>query len=316
MVTQFSAFSVKGFYCELCDLRCSKKNDYARHILTQKHKGNSEGNKKSAKTHFACEICKKEYKSRKGLWGHNKICTFENKNTNENENKNENKNTNENSVINDASNNIIQLLIKENSEFKNIVLELVKSNTKLQEQMLEVCKNNHPASIINSNNTNSHNKTFNLHFFLNEQCKDAMNLKDFVNSFQLKLEDLERVGEQGYAEGISHIIIEKLKETDIYKRPIHCSDARRDTLYVKADDVWGKEGPDNDKMTIAVKDIGKKNFMLLNEYRELHPDCLNSDSDYNDHYAKLIMHAAGGGIKENVSKVIKKVAREVVIEKE
>ena len=127
--------------------------------------------------------------------------------------------------------------------------------------------------------------------------------------------DLERVGEKGYVDGISHIIIEKLKETDIYKRPMHCSDAKRDTLYVKTDDVWGKEGPDNDNMTIAVKDIGKKNFMLLNNYRELHPDCLESDSAFNDPYAKLIMNAAGGGIKENVSKVIKNISKKVIIEK-
>jgi hypothetical protein len=142
-----------------------------------------------------------------------------------------------------------------------------------------------------------------------------MNLNEFVGSFELELEDLLMIGEQGYVEGITRIILEKLKALDIYKRPIHCSDLRRDSLFIRNDDVWCKEEPGNEKMAIAIKDIGKQNFLLLNEYREMHPDCLNHDSEFNDPYVKLIMQAAGGCVKENIDKIIKKIAKEVVIDK-
>ena len=286
----------KKYNCELCMTETNSKKDFDKHISTAKHKNRTNLNNIEqtipSENILECKFCKKVYKVRNSLWYHEKKCA----------------NTlltpqNENSVVADASNN----------EFlTNLVLELVKSNTKLQEQMLEICKNNQPSSIITNN---SHNKTFNLHFFLNEQCKNAMNLNEFVGSFELELEDLLMIGEQGYVEGITRIILEKLKALDIYKRPIHCSDLRRDSLFIRTDDVWCKEEPGNEKMAIAIKDIGKQNFLLLNEYREMHPDCLNHDSEFNDPYVKLIMQAAGGCVKENIDKIIKKIAKEVVIDK-
>ena len=298
MVTEITSSSINMKYsCEKCDFVCSKKGDWSRHIGTKKHKKchnvtENEPFLHQKTSNYICSNCEKSYITRNGLWYHKKKCA----------------NTiitpqNENSVVADASNN----------EFlTNLVLELVKSNTKLQEQMLEICKNNQPSSIITNN---SHNKTFNLHFFLNEQCKNAMNLNEFVGSFELELEDLLMIGEQGYVEGITRIILVKLKALDIYKRPIHCSDLRRDSLFIRTDDVWCKEEPGNEKMAIAIKDIGKQNFLLLNEYREMHPDCLNHDSEFNDPYVKLIMQAAGGCVKENIDKIIKKIAKEVVIDK-
>jgi len=287
------------FSCTNCNYTTSNKKDLKKHYTTQKHKFLTDPNYKSQNKNI-CN-CGKVYKHLSSLCCHKKKCNWDINNTND-----------KNLQIKDLSNNIVELLIKENTDIKNILIELVKSNTDLQKQMIEVCKNN---TGINHSTINSHNKTFNLQFFLNEQCKDAMNLKDFVDSFQLKMEDLERVGVEGYVDGISHIIIEKLKQTDIYKRPIHCSDEKRDTLYVKDDNIWGKENNENTKIYKAVKDVGQKNFIILNAYRELHPDCLNPDSIYNDKYATLIMKAAGCQ-KENVDKIIKKIAKEVLIKKD
>ena len=160
---------------------------------------------------------------------------------------------------------IVDVLLKENLDFKNIILDLVKSNTDLQKQMLEVCKQSGGNTINNNNGStnNSHNKTFNLQVFLNEKCKDAMNLMDFVDSMSLELEDLEDVGKLGYVEGISGIIIKKLNQLDIYKRPIHCSDAKREIMYVKDDNIWEKENSTYDKLRKAIKRVTYKNSSLL-----------------------------------------------------
>ncbi len=298
----------KIYLCELCDFKCIKKSNLTKHFTTNKHinclklnKLNTE-NAENAVLYYNCKYCKKKYKIRNSLWYHEQKCS-------------KNNCTNDSNVL-DSSDNIINLLIKENTDFKSMVMDLVKNNTKLQEQMLEVCQKIQPTTInANSINSNNNNKTFNLQFFLNEQCKNAMNLNEFVDSFEFQVEDLLRIGRQGYVEGISHLIIEKLKSIDVYKRPIHCSDLRRDMLYIRTDDIWCKEGPDKNKISIAIKDIGKQNFPLLDEYRKLHPDCLEHNSEFNDPYVKLIMQAAGGCVKENVDKIIKNIMKQVVIEK-
>jgi hypothetical protein len=301
------------YICNLCNINCIKINKWNKHINTKKHKLNELNNVNlgnNVKTQiYECK-CGKVYKERSGLWKHSKICK------NNTSNENDDLKGDENIVIQeDASNNIVQLLIKENMDFKGIIMDLIKNNSELQKQMLDVCKNNNGNNNISNSTVNSHNKTFNLQFFLNEQCKDAINIQDFVDSFYLQVEDLFRVGLEGYVEGISYIIIEKLKEMDIYKRPIHCSDARRDTMFVKHKNIWEKEGGDNMNLYKAIKDIGQKNFLMLNAFRELHPDCLESDSAYNDKYLNLLMKSAGCQ-KENVEKIIKKIAKEVLIKKE
>ena len=180
--------------------------------------------------------------------------------------------------------------------------------------MLDVCTKNN--SIIHNTN-NSHNKTFNMQFFLNEQCKDAMNIMDFVDTFKLQFSDLERVGEIGYVEGISDIIIRKLNELDIHKRPIHCSDAKRETLYVKDNNIWEKENGNHNKLRLAIKHITKKNTDLLNPWCLKHPGSCDSDNYLNDLYLEMVMQAMGGrgGMEENENKIIKKIAKTVLIDK-
>jgi hypothetical protein len=194
-----------------------------------------------------------------------------------------------------------------------MVIELMKSNQDLQKQMLEVCQN----SGIHNNTINSHNKTFNLQFFLNEQCKDAMNLMDFVDTFKLQFADLEQVGEIGYIEGISNIIMKKLNEMDVHKRPIHCSDAKRETLYVKDDNVWEKESPTCDRLRKAIKYISKKNSDLIPAWQAKNPLANNFASQVNDQYLSIIKQSMGGSgeVIDNENKIIKKLAKAVLIEK-
>jgi hypothetical protein len=190
---------------------------------------------------------------------------------------------------------------------------LVKQNTEL----LEVLKNG-TNTTINSNNVNSNNKTFNLQFFLNETCKDAMNIMDFVNSIQLQLSDLESVGKLGFVEGISNIITTNLKALDVTKRPVHCADNKREVLYVKDDNKWEKEDDQKKKIRKAIKRVATKNLCLLPKFKEAHPDCNRSSSKYSDQYNKIIIEACGGSgnnDSEKEDKIIRNIAKLVTIDK-
>jgi len=154
-----------------------------------------------------------------------------------------------------------------------------------------------------------------MNFFLNEQCKDAMNMKDFVNSIQLNITDLENVGRLGYVEGMSNILIDNLQKTDIYKRPVHCSDVKRETLYVKDNNEWECDGPDHPKMVNAVLAVEQKNVALVSEWAKAHPRCMNSNTRENETYFKLSKVATDGEKDGNIAKVIRKVAKRVAIDK-
>jgi hypothetical protein len=234
------------------------------------------------------------YKSRKGLWGHNKVC---------------------NSVL--EKSNIEELLEPPEEDVKtltSLVIELMKSNTELQKQLVDVCKS---SSITNNINSHNNNNTFNLQFFLNEQCKDAMNISDFANSFDLQLSDLESVGELGYVEGITKIFVDKLNSMDIYKRPIHCSDAKREIIYVKDDNKWEREERSNPKLRYAIKTVSFRNMKLANLWSDTYPESKDGDSHLNDTYMKLIKESTGGKgeISVNEDKIIKRIARNILIDK-
>ena len=220
------------FYCDYCDYKCCKKYNFERHILSWKHaqltKGDAKTSKKEQKEQkYCCQFCDKEYTSRNGLWKHKKKC-------------NSPKNNNENITDKD----LIMMLIKENSEFR-------KDQTDIKEMILEIVKN----GVINNNisNTNSHNKVFNLNLFLNETCKNAMNITDFVDSIKLQLNDLMDVGEVGYVEGISKIIVKNLNNLNETERPIHCTDKKRETMYIKDEGQWEKD----DKRIKLIKAVKK-----------------------------------------------------------
>jgi hypothetical protein len=252
-----------------------------------------------------CE-CGKNYATLSGLWKHKAKGCFVN-NTNivtETDDEPEVKNNNNNVTDKD---DLINYLIKENQEFKNLILEIVKKDTY-----------NQSTTNITNTNTNSHNKAFNLNFFLNETCKDAMNITDFVESIKLQLSDLERVGELGYVEGISNIIVKNLKDLDVTQRPVHCTDKKRETMYIKDEDKWEKD-EEQKKMHKLVRKVADKNARMLPKFKEAHPDCTKSASRYSDQYNKIIMEAMGGrgdNDFEKEEKIIKRVSKEVIVDKD
>jgi hypothetical protein len=205
-----------------------------------------------------------------------------------------------------------ELVIDNNTcDLTNLVLELVKQNNELQKNMMKVLEN----GTNNTIHTNSHNKTFNLNVFLNETCKDALNLTDFVDSLKLQLSDLEKVGELGFVNGISDIIIKNLKALDVTERPVHCTDSKRETLYIKDENKWEKENEGKNKIKKAIKRVANKNIKLLNDFKAKYPDCIYSESKKSDQYNKIIIEAFELDNLDKQEKIIKKIAKEVTIEK-
>ena len=280
-------------HCQICDFNCSKKGDWRRHISTRKHLNRTNENIIHAKNiiPFICKNCNKCYKARNSLWYHQQKCL-----------------TISQPIISDSSNNDFVI-------DKEFVMTILKHNSELQTQMMEVIKN----GTHNTTHTNSHNKTFNLQFFLNETCKDAMNITDFVNSIQLQLTDLLNMGEVGYVNGMSNIIIKNLNDLEVHERPVHCTDVKREVLYVKDEDAWNKEPDGNPKIRCAIKRIAQKNSKQLFEFKAKYPDCVKSHSKHSDTYNNLIIESMGGkgdNDAEKENKIIRKVAKEVLVEKE
>jgi hypothetical protein len=287
------------FICDKCNYKCSNKYNLDRHFLTDKHKRihfgyKNEQNEQKEENYIYICTCGNKYKYSQGLSKH-KIKCKQNIGNSENLENLENP---------DKKDELINYLIKENQEFKNLILEIVKKDT--------TTNNN------NITNTNSHNKTFNLQFFLNETCKDAMNIMDFVDSIKLQLTDLEKVGKIGYVEGISSIIVKNLNSLDETKRPVHCTDSKREVMYVKDEDKWEKENEEKNKLRKAIKKVAHKNSKMLSEFRVKNPDCLKSTSKVSDQYNKLVFEAMGGkgdNDLEKEDKIIKNIAKEVTIDK-
>jgi len=273
-------------YCEKCDFTTNIKYKWERHIKTQKHNNNNNINI------FSCN-CGKTYKYSQGLTKHKKTC------------------------------NLIIDLIKQNNEFKKIIIEQSKENKKFQQQiLLEVSK----PQIINNNNynTNSNNinntNNFNLNFFLNEQCKDALNIEEFINQIKVQLCDLDMIGKVGYVEGITEIFLKNLKLLDIYKRPIHCSDYKRETLYVKDNDSWEKENDENKKIKKVIKGIEYKNMDQLPQWMDKNPAYNDYDSKKHMEYHHIVIESMGGPTDKtdddkNKNKIVRNIAKEVIINK-
>jgi hypothetical protein len=219
------------------------------------------------------------------------------------------------SVLVKVLTNLVLEVVKQNQELALQNSESYKQNQELQKQVIELCKNGTSNTSITNNN--SHNKTFNLNVFLNETCKDAMNITDFVDSLKLQVSDLERVGELGYIEGISSIIVRNLKELDVTQRPVHCTDKKRETIYIKDENKWEKD-EDNKKMHKLVRKVADKNARLLPKFKEKYPDYNKSSSRVSDQYNKIIIESMGGAGDndyEKEEKIIKKVSREITVEK-
>jgi hypothetical protein len=322
--------NAKIFSCEICHFVCFKISDWNRHIMRAKHIKNTNDNKndikkahKNAKSEFECE-CGAVYKYQSGLSRHKKTPC-------------EKKNAEHNIILNNTDINIKSLtelvleVVKQNKELITLNTESQKLNTEtlklnnesqkhnqeLTNKLVEMCGTTNNNTLIN-NHSNNNNKTFNLNVFLNETCKDAMNINDFVDSLQLQLSDLEEVGKLGFVDGISNIIVKNLKAMDLHKRPVHCADKKREVIYIKDEDKWEKENEQKQKLRKAIKRVAFKNENLLPKYKELHPGCNYSDSKYADHYSKLVIEAFGGSGDNEIEKqdkIIRNIAKEIVIDK-
>ena len=292
------------YFCKICDYDCCKKYNYERHILTSKHIKTTKSHKNEEfvqNEKYKCNNCNKIYKDRAGIWRHKKKCVE--------------------NIVFDSSYNEIKMLtnlvlevVKQNQELITQNNEVQKQHQELQKNVFEVLKN----GTNNNTNINSNNKTFNLQVFLNETCKDAMNIMDFVDSIKIQLCDIESIGELGYVNGMSKLIIKHLNALDENMRPVHCSDPKRDSLYVKDQNVWEKEDSDNNKIKKAIKYISHKNICALPEWRAKYPDCIYSDSKKNDQYSHIVLEAMGGSgdnDAEKADKIVKKIAKVVTIVK-
>ena len=308
----------KLYECCFCKIKTRNKKDYNKHILTKKHLKNVDltsfnktltENSQISQEHM-CNYCNKNYKSRVGLWYHKKKCYT--KNSQENITiEIEDPEPTEKSVPGsmDFSSEMILELLKQNQEFKELILEQNK-------QMLEISKD---RSITNNNNiTQNNNNKFNLNVFLNETCKDALNLSEFLESLILTLTDFENFGPLGYCGGISNILVKGLNQLDISKRPIHCSDLKREVIHVKNNNTWHKDD-NKEQMIKAIKAIEHKNIKQMSLWGKANPEYKDPTSKKSDLYTKLIDNSLCETDKEkaqkNYHKIIRTIAKEILVEK-
>ena len=299
----------KIYFCIACNFKCSKNSNYIQHLATRKHNILININNKMPKnaTEFTCG-CGKVYKHASSLCKHKQKCKLLVEESNKTTQPSK---LHENLVVDKE---LVMSVLKQNTDLQKQLMETQNQVLETQNKVMELLKKGtHNTTNIN----NSHNKTFNLQFFLNETCKNAMNIMDFVNNLQLQLGDLEKMEDVGYVNGMSNIIIKNLKDMDVTERPVHCTDVKREVLYVKDDDKWDKETSDKPKLRKAIKYVAHKNARLLQEFKEKHPDCTKSESKHSDTYTRLMVEAMGGkgsNDDEQESKIIKKVSKEITLD--
>ena len=303
----FTPKNAEQLCCIKCDFKCSKPSDWGRHITTRKHidtytilTKNDEfyAENSNVTNNYNCE-CGKEYKHRQSLWNHKKKCVI--------------------SCI--APEKPVEALQQPGQISTDVVLQILKQNEDLQKllvdqtnKIMEMAKEG--KNIIN--NTNNTTNNFNLNLFLNEKCKDAINITDFVNSLVVTINDLEETARIGYAEGISKIFVNGLKQLDVYKRPIHCSDLKREVLYIKDQDNWEKDD-DKTHLLQAIKVVGNKNIKQISEWQKINPHFKDPESKQNDKYLAMLCNVMSGGSQEettkNYDKIVRNIVKETVIDK-
>ena len=308
-VKQVCQCSPNMYSCDTCEYSTDRKSSYDAHIITNKHiknkniehsggvvvmKHRQRKQKRDTELEqgvdkqFNCANCKKPYGSRNGLWKHKKMCTIE-----------------------------IDITNPTNTQLTNAIMELIKQNQDFQKQLIEItkegkCITNHTTNMVQTNNT------FNLQVFLNETCKDALNMVDFVKMMRIELTDLENTAKLGYTDGVSKIFVNGLKELDVNKRPIHCSDSKREILYIKEDNVWEKDTEDKTLIKQAIRRVEHKNLLQIPLWVKAHPDATKGDNKLNTQYLNIVCQSTGGDIshtEQNINKIIRNVAKEVFIPK-
>ena len=295
MITKNSKMSEFEYTCELCEYFTSNKGDYNKHLITAKHKRVTSGDIKLLKPH-TCN-CGKEFKHRQGLWKHKQKC---------------NENIHTSTTMNENDDAKYELLT-------NTILELVKKNDELATSIVEISKNMGNNNNNTTHNTVNNNHKFNLNVFLNEKCKNAMTLKDFIKSINISIQDFIETGERGFIDGISNIILERINEMEIHDRPLHCTDLKRETVYIKDEDKWEKD-EDKVKLRKAVKGVAYKNERMRPVWYDSTPDVGIMGTENYEKFFKYSESSLGGCGKEETKlfedKVMKNVLREVTINKD
>jgi hypothetical protein len=343
------AINTPKFYCEKCDYYCNKKSNYTKHLTTEKHilcmtTSNDTTVEDNEIKLLKCDVCSKEFMNKSGLWKHKKKCFIKEAGTPIH-------------IISDSNGcntinhtnipmELILEVIKQSKEIQNVLVEqtkelqqkllekedqLLEKENKLleqgekllekedlvidqQKQLIEMAKK---PSMINSNNNNNH---FNLNFFLNETCKNAMNIQDFIQSIKLTTQDFETTGRIGFVDGISRIFINELKRLEVERRPLHCTDVKRETVYVKDNDTWEKENMEKKKLKWAINSIAQLNLNQVQEWQQEYPECRENNTVANTRFNEMAMVALGGfgdeQIKKFDDKIMKNVLREIIISKD
>ena len=323
----FTPFNAKKFNCESCDFGCSKPSDWSRHLLTSKHKRLTNTKEITPKNAEILEcICGKNYKHMSSLCKHKKICsdvkqynflqtsktklsTNNNDSDCDSDSDSDSDNDNEPSSETPANENLIQYLLKENADFKSLIMELVKKEF----------INNSINNTTNNVNSNNNNNSFCLNLFLNDTCKGAMNMSEFVDTIAIQMSDLENFAHMDYADGVSKILLKNLNNLDTNQRPIHCTDLKRETVYIKENNCWTKETDDKPNLKSAIKLIAFKNIKQINEWVKEHPGCRDPTTKQNVKYNKIVMNSMSGGTiqeqHDNIEKIVKNVTKAVTIDK-
>lgn len=323
MFTHSTSTYASRHVCINCNFKCSKKGDWSRHILTAKHKLFTNIDDKTSKhiKTYSCD-CGNEYKYRQSLYVHKKKCTHNNKT---NEIQNEIQYHNVDDQTSEAS--TVLRLLKQNEEFKQLMAEqynvmaerhnenvaLQLKNQELNQQLINALKDGNGTIINNTNNNH-----FNLNFFLNDTCKDAMNITDFLGNLDVQIEEIEYIGNHGYVMGMTKMIMDRLKDMDITKRPIHCTDIKREIMYIKDDAGWSKDTDELTKLRKILSRISMNNYRTVPVWRTAHPDCEVMETRTYEFCYKMMRAILGDVEEEQIkldNKIIKTLAKELFVQK-
>ena len=310
------------YTCKKCNYYTSNIKDYNKHLMTAKHKSLQRKSQLGEKILnpeiklYKCE-CGKTYKHSSSLYGHKKTCKLINNIIDNSESDNKLETQEEKTVIEpdlDYKNMFIEL-IKQNADFKSLIIEQQKENQTLQKQLIDVVKE---GKNINSNNTITNNQNFNLNFFLNNTCKDAMNMSEFIENMDVNFKDIEYIGRNGYVNGMTNMILSRIKDLDVTKRPLHCTDLKRETMYIKDNDEWNKDTPDNTQLRNMVKIVAKHNQYQFPLWREKHPASDDMNSETFEFSLKMIQNILGDVGEEHIkldNKVMRNLSKHILVDK-
>jgi len=304
--------NTENYYCKECDFICFKKSNYRAHLTTLKHeKMINETNLKQLDVlseHTICPVCRTEFNSRTTLWRHKKKCHDANTTHDDSLSRSDNK---------QDSYAIIEL-IKQNTDFKELILEQTKLIQEQNKSILELSSKNVTTNMNNCNNTNNNNQKFNLNFFLNNTCKDAMNMSEFIENIEIDFKDIENIGRNGYVSGMTEMILSRIKQLDVTKRPLHCTDLKRETMYIKDNNEWSKDTPDNKKLHKMIGYVAKRNYATIPLWREKYPECQDWNDPKYDFCVDMMRNILGDIGDQQIkldNKVIKKLSQHLLVNK-